>query len=107
MRQIARIQCDFGSILFSQPLVTLHSTQVLSHPQFNANFNTNDIAIIRLPQPVSFSTNIRAINLPTQSQAADTFEDREVYIPGFGVTTPSKTYQFFQLILLARVLTLN
>ncbi|XP_037030901.1 collagenase-like [Bradysia coprophila] len=97
LRQVMRVQCDFGSILFSQPLVTLHSTQVLSHPQYNANFNTNDVAIIRLPQPVAFSTNIRAINLPTQSQAIDTFENREVYIAGFGVTTPNGNVMSEQL----------
>lgn len=90
LRNAISIQIDMGSILFSQPLVTMHTPQFLIHPQYNENFNTNDVAIIRLPQTVSFSTNIRAINLPTQSQAGDNFEAREVYVSGFGVTTPSK-----------------
>jgi len=89
LRNVQSIQCDLGSILFSDPLISIHSTQFLTHPQHNANFNTNDVAIIRLPQPVPFSTNIRSINLPTQSMAGDTFVDREVYVAGFGVTTPN------------------
>lgn len=91
LQQIVRIQCDFGSTRFSRPFLTLQSTQVLSHPQYTANFNRNDVGIIRLPQSVPFSSNIRAINLPTQSQSVDSFENREVYISGFGVTTPSET----------------
>lgn len=97
LRQIERIQCDFGSTHFSQPLLTLHSTAILIHPNYNANFNTNDLAIIRLPQPVTFSTSIRAINLPTQSQANDNFEDREVYVAGFGVTLPNGNVMSEQL----------
>lgn len=92
LRNAVSIQVDLGSISFSQPLVSLNTPQFLVHPQYNENFNTNDLALIRLPQPVSFSTNIRSINLPTQSQANDNFEEREVYIAGFGVTTPSKNY---------------
>jgi len=86
-----------GSILFSQPLISMHTTQFITHPQHNANFNTNDIAIIRLPQPVQFSTNIRSINLPTQTMAGDAFVGREVYVAGFGVTTPNGNVMSEQL----------
>jgi len=89
LRNVQSIQCDLGSISFSNPLISVHSTQFLPHPQYNANFNTNDIALIRLPQPLQFSTNIRSINLPTQTMAGDSFVDREVYVAGFGVTIPN------------------
>jgi len=89
LRNVVSIQVDLGSILFSEPLISFHTNQFLLHPQHNANFNHNDIALIRLPQPVSFSTNIRSINLPALAQSGDTFENREVYVAGFGVTTPN------------------
>jgi len=86
LRNVISIQVDLGSVLFSSPLVTLHATAFLLHPNYNENFNTNDVAIIRLPHPIAFSANIRAISLPGLSLSASRFENEEVHIPGFGVT---------------------
>lgn len=92
LRNVVSIQVDLGSILFSQPLISQHTTNFLIHQQYDPNFNINDVAIIALPLPVSFSTNIRSINLPTLTMVNDNFVDREVYVAGFGVTLPSKTH---------------
>jgi len=97
LRNAVSIAVDMGSISFSQPLQTMQTTLFLIHPQFNANFNLNDLAIIRLLVPITFSTSIRAINLPTQRQATETFENNEVYVAGFGVTAPNGNVMSEQL----------
>lgn len=88
----ATIQADYGSIHFSTPFETQHSTQYQIHPQYNADYKSNNLAIIRLPTSVVYRSNVRAILLPRISEQNETFESIDSYISGFGVSQPGSNY---------------
>ena len=48
------------------------SREIVPHPQFNLMFLTNDIALVKLPQPIEFEDAIKPICLPTKSESIDT-----------------------------------
>lgn len=92
LRNATSIQVDLGSIEFLKPYRTLHTTQYIRHPQYEDEFKSNNIAVIRLQQNVTFRTNIRAILLPGISQRAELYENAESYVAGFGVSALGSNY---------------
>lgn len=86
LRNAQSIQIDMGSILFLEPMESQVSTAFVSHDQYNAETNINNIGLIRLPQSVEYSNTLRAILLPGLSHADELHIDVPAYISGFGVT---------------------
>lgn len=78
--------------MFNTPFETQHTTQFLSHPQFNEDYKVNNIALLRLPTTVVYRNNIRSILLPRLSDIGQQFEAIDSYVSGFGVTEANGTY---------------
>jgi len=79
------IMTDLGSIYFSTPLNRQTTNIFVIHPQFNSNYNENNIALIRLHDEIWYTNEKRAILLAGQSKLNDTFVNTSGYISGFGV----------------------
>ncbi|XP_037030900.1 collagenase-like [Bradysia coprophila] len=80
------VRIDMGSVLFLEPQFSQESTQFVSHSQFNGQFNTNNIGIIRLRSPISeYSNTLRAILIPGTQHAGDQYVGVQSYISGYGV----------------------
>lgn len=92
LKDVSRIQVDFGSILFSQPFETQYTTQYQNHPQYNEQYKTNNIAVIRLQTSVTFRTNVRAILLPRISEHSETYVGVDSFVSGFGVSEAGSSY---------------
>ncbi|KAJ8942822.1 hypothetical protein NQ318_022836 [Aromia moschata] len=65
--------------------VTVVSSSIVNHPQYIAITLTNDISLIRLQSPVTFSNAIRAINLAPASSG--TFAGSDAVLSGWGRTS--------------------
>lgn len=92
LRNATYIRVDIGSIEFLKPFETQYTTQYLSHPDYNDEFKTNNIAVIRLHESVAFRTNVRAILLPRLSEITESYEFFESYASGFGVSEAGSNY---------------
>lgn len=49
-----------------------------------ASISDNDIALVRLVRPITFTVNIRPVRLPNRRQATQTFENQQARISGWG-----------------------
>lgn len=77
----------FGSNTLNEPLLTMHSKIVIQHIDYNEDNLNNDIAMIQLPIPLTFSAQIQAIRMPKISETApDTFLYQKAQVCGFGRT---------------------
>jgi len=86
LRDAQSVQIDMGSILFLEPLVTQTSAQFINHPQYSAEFNTNNVGIIRLPTEVGeYSNTLRAILIPGPPHASELYINTPCFISGYGV----------------------
>lgn len=63
------------------------SFESISHPDYNLDNLNNDIAIISIPTPLTFSPSIQSIRLPTNSQIGSTFRDVSAVVSGWGATS--------------------
>lgn len=55
---VVRFEIPMGTINFNSPEVMGTSTEFTIHPQYNPNNLNNDIGVIRLAQPVTFSRKL-------------------------------------------------
>ncbi|XP_065093800.1 collagenase-like [Ochlerotatus camptorhynchus] len=62
--------------------VVLTTTEYYRHEKYNPLFASNDVAVVKLPEPVQFNERIQPIQLPTGS---DTYADRKVVVSGWGL----------------------
>ncbi|GLG93532.1 Chymotrypsin [Gryllus bimaculatus] len=67
------------------------STGIVVHPAWNSLLLQNDIALIRLPQPVTYNANIQPIRLPRRSESSQTFNKEITLASGWGKPTDSAT----------------
>ncbi|XP_017785356.1 PREDICTED: serine protease 53-like [Nicrophorus vespilloides] len=66
--------------------VEVSTTYSIVHPGYNNNLN-NDIALIRMPNPIKFSDNIRPVKLPKRGSVIGSRQ--EVTVSGWGKTSDS------------------
>lgn len=92
LKSASSVQVDIGSTVFTKPFQTQHSTQFISHPQYNDDYKINNIGVIRLPANVTFGTNVRAILLPRVSDESNEYVSADSYLSGFGVSTAGSNY---------------
>lgn len=87
---INRLQFNlrFGSNNMLSGGVTQTSFWSINHAQFDSKYLNNDIALIRIPSPLTLSASIRSIRLPTSRQIDDTFAGRQMVVSGWGETSP-------------------
>lgn len=84
------IKVNMGSTYRSQPAKTLISSLSYVHPQYNSFNFQNNIALVKLPSALVFSSTLSAIRLMSRSQEKDAFIAASTYLTGFGVTANSK-----------------
>ncbi|XP_058450971.1 brachyurin-like isoform X3 [Malaya genurostris] len=84
---VERFEIVMGTINIGSPEVLGHSTNFIIHPQYNSNNLNNDIGLLRLDSPVTFSQNIQAVNLPSADRTEETFVDVIATASGFGRTS--------------------
>lgn len=63
------------------------SFEAISHPAFDIRTLNNDIAVISIPTPLTFSSSIQSIRLPTNGQIGSTFRDVSAVVSGWGSTS--------------------
>lgn len=86
IRDATLVRVDMGSVIFLEPQLSQVSTEFVSHSQFDAQFNTNNIGIIRLPNPIAeYSDTLRAIIIPDTQHAGEQYVSVQSYISGYGV----------------------
>lgn len=77
----------FGSNRLNAPLITMHTYDVVEHVHYNSDNLNNDIAMIKLPSPLTFSPIIQSIRLPKLSETgADAFLYAKAQVCGYGRT---------------------
>ena len=76
-----------GSNLLFSGGTRLTSSSVVMHESWTPSLIRNDIAIINLPQSVSFSNTIAPVALPSGSQISETFAGETARASGFGLTS--------------------
>lgn len=67
-----QVQTAFGSI---------------SHPEYDPETLNNDISVIQIPTPLTFSPAIQSIRLPTNGQLGSTFVGNTAVVSGWGATS--------------------
>lgn len=84
------IKVNMGSTYRTRPAKSLISTVAYIHPQYNTINFQNNIALVKLPSALVFTSTLNAIRLLSRSQANDAFIAGSAYLTGFGVTANSK-----------------
>lgn len=75
----------FGRITPGQISQTVEASEFKIHPEWNRNLLKNDIALIPLNDPLTFTPGvIEAVTLPSRDQEAELFLEDTVRVPGFG-----------------------
>ncbi|XP_062140345.1 brachyurin [Drosophila sulfurigaster albostrigata] len=75
----------FGTIeLNDESAQSMTSTKLYVHPNYNDKMN-NDVALVQLPQPLTFTNNIQPITLVSSTQSVNTYVGTEATIAGFGL----------------------
>lgn len=93
LQSAVSVRVNMGSIKFLEPAISQDSTQFISHPQFNAGYNHNNIGIIRLSTPVGdYSNTLRAILIPGPAHSDNLYVNEPAFISGYGVYETGSQY---------------
>ena len=92
----------FGTINLDDTSTNMTSTQIYNHPQYNSSNLDNDLALIQLPTPITFTKDIQPIALVSSSQADNNFVGNVAIIAGFGLYDDEYT-DYSQVLLWAQV----
>ncbi|XP_052742213.1 brachyurin-like [Bicyclus anynana] len=84
--QAWRFTVVLGSVLLFSGGTRVESLNVVMHPHWFPQLIRNDIAVIYLPAPVTFSDSINKISLPSGHLLNDNFVGSEATASGFGIT---------------------
>lgn len=77
----------FGSNNLNAPLLSMTSKEAIEHVRYNPQTLNYDIAVIRLPEYIEFTSKIQSVRLPTMNQArAGQFHTTKARVCGFGRT---------------------
>ncbi|XP_034832914.1 brachyurin-like [Maniola hyperantus] len=81
-----RFTVVLDSVLLFSGGTRLESTDVVMHARWFPQLIRNDIAVIRLPSPVTLSATVGIISLPSKDQLNENFVGAEATASGFGIT---------------------
>lgn len=72
----------------NKPFLSLTSQRFIEHRRYNPDTLNNDIAMIKLPKPITYTTFIHGIRLPTLTQAVNgKYNSNQARVCGFGKTS--------------------
>lgn len=75
-----------GSVFMRTMQVKLKVVDASVHPLYE-NINANDIALVKLEEPVNFTDRIKPVNLPARHQTSEeSFINSTLSVAGFGQT---------------------
>ncbi|CAD7087581.1 unnamed protein product [Hermetia illucens] len=101
---IKRVSVSLGSVKRDVPLVHTTSHHFAIHPKYNATTFANNIGLITLANPLSFTKFIKAIQLPSYIHRSDTFTNSIATLVGFGrlgnTGSPASRLQFAKVKIL-------
>lgn len=97
-----KFEIGFGSNSLQSPLFRVISFKKIEHAAFDSKMLSNDIALIKLPVKVPFSTKVQPIQLPSKSHVKSNYFNEKVTVSGFGRTSDksnliSQTLNFVDL----------
>lgn len=97
-REYVSYTLGFGSNNINIPLVSMRSQEAIEHTKFNpANLNY-DIALIKLPKSLTFSSRIQALRMPTLAQSVSAvFHTNMARVCGYGRTSDCKSFFLFRI----------
>ncbi|XP_061400962.1 brachyurin [Musca vetustissima] len=76
----------FGTIdLYNDTALNMTATEFTIHPQYNPTNYNNDVCLIELPQPLTFSRYIAPITLMPQAMVSENLTGTVAAISGFGL----------------------
>ncbi|XP_047508385.1 brachyurin-like isoform X1 [Pieris napi] len=87
--QVWRFEVVLGSVLLFSGGTRIYSEDVVMHDNWQPSRIRNDIAIIRLPESVTFSDTISPIALPSPLDIHDNFAGVTAVASGYGLTGDS------------------
>ncbi|XP_011188919.1 brachyurin [Zeugodacus cucurbitae] len=97
----------FGTVLLNNPnALNMTSTQLYINPNYNGETLNNDVSLIQLPTPLTFSKYIQPIQLVTNNDANFNFIGQVATIAGFGLTDDDNL-DSSNIMLYARVQIIN
>ncbi|EFA10698.1 brachyurin [Tribolium castaneum] len=67
--------------------VKITSKEIKVHEEYDDNLIVNDIAVIKLPQPVNLTDSIKTVALPNKTDVNNTFVGTTARISGWGLTS--------------------
>lgn len=70
--------------------VEIQSSSLKQHPDYSSWDITNDIALIKLAQPVKLSSTIQLSRLPSKEYVGETFAGQNSTLSGWGKTSDGK-----------------
>lgn len=80
-----QVTMRFGSNNVNTGGMTRTTTRVINHPRFNAHNLNNDISLLHVPTPLPLgNAQVRAIRLPTRTQAGVPFTGAVATVSGWG-----------------------
>lgn len=85
-----------GSVNRTSMPVQRDAIQIKMMSSYNPSILRDDISLIKLGVPVSFSSNVKPIQLPSKSQASKTYLSSVLIVSGFGLTTSNKVSSTLQ-----------
>lgn len=91
VHNVSSFTVGMGSIILNSPQISMVTTTSILHPLYNAVTLNYDIALIRLPSPVTFTATIQSIPLPGRAQVNNTFTGYKAAASGFGLTSDDST----------------
>lgn len=68
----------------SQIRIEVPKQNLIVHEQWDSKTLTNDIALIKLPNPIQFNENIKPVNLPRRREQQKNFVNENVLASGWG-----------------------
>ncbi|XP_016984821.1 chymotrypsin-1 [Drosophila rhopaloa] len=95
--KLSKVLVHVGSLeYFPDEEIVVNKSHTIVHWKFDRNKVTNDIALIRLPNKLTFNKNIQPAKLPSSKR---TYTGRMAIVSGWGLTTkhqPSKVLQYIR-----------
>ncbi|EDX01826.1 brachyurin [Drosophila yakuba] len=92
----------FGTVqLFNENALNMTATNIIVHPDYNDKLH-NDVSLIGLPVPLTFTSTIKPIQLVTESEVSNDFVGRVAIVAGFGFTQ-DEYLDYSETLLYARV----
>lgn len=87
---VSQFEIGLGSTSLYQPVFRVQASNKIQHPNFNKRYLLNDIALIKLSQPILLSDSIRTVKLAGSSSGD--FAGNKAFASGFGVTTGNLSF---------------